>query len=36
VSQEAQMYSHTQNLEFEEACTLRDEIYHLRERFIAY
>lgn len=32
---EAQMYSHAQNLEFEQAGALRDEIHHLREQFIA-
>lgn len=29
------MYSHVQNLEFEQAGALRDEIHHLREQFIA-
>jgi len=33
---EAQMYSHAQNLEFEQAGALRDEIYHLREQFITH
>ncbi|CAI1753906.1 excinuclease ABC subunit UvrB [Serratia proteamaculans] len=32
---EAQMYTHAQNLEFEQAAGLRDEIHHLREQFIA-
>lgn len=32
---EAQMYSHAQNLEFEQAGALCDEIHHLREQFIA-
>jgi len=32
---EAQMYTHAQNLEFEEAAGLRDEIHQLREQFIA-
>lgn len=33
---EAQMYSHAQNLEFEQAALLRDEIHHLREYFIVH
>ncbi|MCI2069953.1 MAG: UvrB/UvrC motif-containing protein, partial [Serratia liquefaciens] len=32
---EAQMYTHAQNLEFEQAAGLRDEIHQLREQFIA-
>ncbi|MGX1957608.1 excinuclease ABC subunit UvrB [Serratia proteamaculans] len=32
---EAQMYTHAQNLEFELAAGLRDEIHQLREQFIA-
>ncbi len=32
---EAQMYTHAQNLEFEQAAALRDEIHQLREQFIA-
>jgi excinuclease ABC subunit B len=32
---EAQMYSHAQNLEFEQAAAVRDEIHQLREQFIA-
>jgi excinuclease ABC subunit B len=32
---EAQMYTHAQNLEFEQAASLRDEIHQLREQFIA-
>ena len=29
---EAQMYKHAQNLEFEEAARVRDQIHQLRER----
>jgi excinuclease ABC subunit B len=32
---EGQMYSHAQNLEFEQAAAVRDEIHQLREQFIA-
>lgn len=32
---EGQMYTHAQNLEFEQAGALRDEIHQLREQFIA-
>ncbi|EQB6624691.1 UvrB/UvrC motif-containing protein, partial [Escherichia coli] len=32
---EAQMYKHAQNLEFEEAASLRDDIQALRDQFIA-
>jgi excinuclease ABC subunit B len=32
---EGQMYTHAQNLEFEQAAALRDEIHQLREQFIA-
>lgn len=32
---EAQMYTHAQNLEFEQAAALRDQIHQLREQFIA-
>jgi excinuclease ABC subunit B len=32
---EAQMYTHAQNLEFEQAAGLRDEIHQLRDQFIA-
>ncbi|WP_114192011.1 excinuclease ABC subunit UvrB [Edaphovirga cremea] len=32
---ESKMYTHAQNLEFEEAANLRDEIHQLREQFIA-
>ncbi|MCP1065161.1 excinuclease ABC subunit B [Serratia symbiotica] len=32
---EAQMYSHAQNLEFEQASALRDKIHHLCKQFIA-
>ncbi|MDW5500760.1 excinuclease ABC subunit UvrB [Pseudomonas lundensis] len=32
---EAKMYTHAQNLEFEQAAGLRDEIHQLREQFIA-
>ena len=32
---EAQMYKHAQNLEFEEAAQIRDQLHQLRELFIA-
>ena len=31
---EQQMYQHAQNLEFEQAAAVRDELHKLRERFI--